>query len=70
MDQIGPNRSKWTEWTQQDWIDQSRPNGFEWIKPASNRPNWIELTEVDRMDQIELKWTEVDQIGPKLTQMV
>ena len=34
-----------------------------------NRPNWTELTKVDRMDLIELKWTEVERIGPKLIEM-
>ena len=28
-----------------------------------------ELTEVDRMDRIELRWTEVDWIRPQLTKM-
>ena len=32
-----------------------------------NRMNWTELTEVNPMDLIELKWTKVDRIGPKLT---
>ena len=26
------------------------------------------MTEVDRMDLIELKWAEIDQIGPKWTE--
>ena len=34
-----------------------------------NKPNWIELAKVDRMDLIELKWVEVDRIGPKLTKV-
>ena len=32
-------------------------------------PNWTDLTEVDGMDLIELKWTKVDQIGPKFTKV-
>ena len=45
MDQIGPNRSKWTEWT-------------EWTKQGQN---WIEWTKQDHIDQSRpkgLNWTE------------
>ena len=35
MDQIGPNRLKWTKWTvwtEQNQIDQSRLNEIEWTE--------------------------------------
>ena len=37
-----------------------------------NGPNMTEqteLTEVGRMDLIELKWTKIDRIEPKLTKV-
>ena len=52
----GPNK---TELTKVDRMDRM----------GLNEPNWTELTEVDWMDLIELKWIEVDWIGPKLTKV-
>ena len=46
-------------------MNQTGPNRSN-LTELSNGPNW---TKVDRMDLIELKWTEVDRIRPKLTEV-
>ena len=43
-------------------MNQTGPN-------RSKLTELIKWTKLDRMDLIELKWTEVDRIRPKLTEV-
>ena len=66
-DQNRPNRLKWTEWARLDQMDEI---GLKWTKLDGTDQGGAKrtvLTEVNQMDWIRLKSTEVDWSRPNRT---